>query len=99
MAENEPTAAAETRANAVAKLRRAASLPRMKDGRRPPMHGEAGGFSEGERNQQAEEKKDEEEKKEEEERKENFRRVRRALEKHEHNYNHASDSEYSSSVS
>ena len=32
---------------AVAKLKRAASLPRMKDGRRPPMHPE--GFSEGER--------------------------------------------------
>lgn len=41
-------AAAEARANAVAKLKRAASLPRMKDGRRPPMHGEAGGQSEGE---------------------------------------------------
>ncbi|EJD03442.1 uncharacterized protein FOMMEDRAFT_168382 [Fomitiporia mediterranea MF3/22] len=40
---------AEQRANAVAMLRRAASLPRMKDGRRPPMHGEAGGVSEGER--------------------------------------------------
>ncbi|KAG8895997.1 hypothetical protein FRB99_000225, partial [Tulasnella sp. 403] len=35
------------RAFAVAKLKRAASLPRMKDGRRPPMHGEA--VSEGER--------------------------------------------------
>ncbi len=44
-------AVAEQRANAVAKLRRAASLPRMKDGRRPPMHGEAGGLSEGERSQ------------------------------------------------
>ena len=37
------------------------------------------------------------EKDEEEERKENFRKVRRALEKHEHNYMHATDSEYSSS--
>ena len=48
---------AEQRANAVAMLRRAASLPRMKDGRRPPMHGEAGGVSEGERTH-SEEKKD-----------------------------------------
>lgn len=39
--DNEPASAAEQRANAVAKLRRAASLPRMKDGRRPPMHIEA----------------------------------------------------------
>ncbi|OCH89006.1 hypothetical protein OBBRIDRAFT_826798 [Obba rivulosa] len=38
---------AEQRATAVAKLKRAASLPRMKDGRRPPMHVEA--VSEGER--------------------------------------------------
>ncbi|KAH9013745.1 hypothetical protein EDB85DRAFT_2076558 [Lactarius pseudohatsudake] len=37
------------RAFAVAKLKRAASLPRMKDGRRPPMHVEA--VSEGERSQ------------------------------------------------
>lgn len=46
----DPDVAAEQRANAVARLRRAASLPRMKDGRRPPvpMHGEAGGVSEGE---------------------------------------------------
>ncbi|KAL5484779.1 hypothetical protein ACEPAI_7421 [Sanghuangporus weigelae] len=49
---------AEQRANAVAMLRRAASLPRMKDGRRPPMHGDAGGVSEGERSH-SEEKKDE----------------------------------------
>ncbi|KAI5889464.1 uncharacterized protein SCHCODRAFT_02634603 [Schizophyllum commune H4-8] len=35
------------RASAVAKLKRAASLPRMKDGRRPPMHTEA--QSEGEK--------------------------------------------------
>lgn len=42
----EPTAA-DLRAVAVAKLKRAASLPRMKDGRRPPMHGEV--VSEGER--------------------------------------------------
>lgn len=32
---------AEQRAHLVAKLRRAASLPRMKDGRRPPMHNDA----------------------------------------------------------
>lgn len=37
----------EQRMLAVAKLKRAASLPRMKDGRRPPMHVEA--VSEGER--------------------------------------------------
>ncbi|KAF7321617.1 SEC7 domain-containing protein [Mycena kentingensis (nom. inval.)] len=37
----------EQRLLAVAKLKRAASLPRMKDGRRPPMHPEA--MSEGER--------------------------------------------------
>ena len=46
--EMDPNAVAEQRANEVAKLRRAASLPRMKDGRRPPMHGEQGGVSEGE---------------------------------------------------
>ncbi|KAG9316368.1 hypothetical protein JVU11DRAFT_2401 [Chiua virens] len=39
--DNDPASVAEQRANAVAKLRRAASLPRMKDGRRPPMHIEA----------------------------------------------------------
>lgn len=49
---------AEQRANAVAMLRRAASLPRMKDGRRPPMHGEAGGQSDGERSQSVEKKED-----------------------------------------
>lgn len=38
---------AEQRMLAVAKLKRAASLPRMKDGRRPPMHVEA--VSEGEK--------------------------------------------------
>ena len=43
------TTAAEQRAFAVAKLKRAASLPRMKDGRRPPMHVEA--VSEGEKSQ------------------------------------------------
>nr|VWO96116.1 Carboxylic ester hydrolase (EC [Ganoderma boninense] len=43
------SSAAEQRATAVAKLKRAASLPRMKDGRRPPMHVEA--VSEGERSQ------------------------------------------------
>lgn len=36
-----PAAKAEQRAVLVAKLKRAASLPRMKDGRRPPMHAEA----------------------------------------------------------
>ncbi|KAI0051205.1 hypothetical protein FA95DRAFT_1554782 [Auriscalpium vulgare] len=45
----EQPSAAEQRAFAVAKLKRAASLPRMKDGRRPPMHVEA--VSEGERSQ------------------------------------------------
>lgn len=40
---------AEQRMAAVAKLKRAASLPRMKDGRRPPMHVEA--VSEGEKPQ------------------------------------------------
>lgn len=39
--DNDAASVAEQRANAVAKLRRAASLPRMKDGRRPPMHVEA----------------------------------------------------------
>lgn len=51
----EQTSAAEQRAFAVAKLKRAASLPRMKDGRRPPMHVEA--VSEGEK---AENDKDDE---------------------------------------
>jgi serine/arginine repetitive matrix protein 2 len=51
------TSAAEQRAFAVAKLKRAASLPRMKDGRRPPMH--ADGVSDGER-VPGEEKKEEE---------------------------------------
>lgn len=45
---------AEQRSAAVAKLRRAASLPRMKDGRRLPMHVEA--VSEGEKAQSEEEK-------------------------------------------
>jgi serine/arginine repetitive matrix protein 2 len=45
----EASTPAEQRAFAVAKLKRAASLPRMKDGRRPPMHVEA--VSEGERSQ------------------------------------------------
>lgn len=45
----ESSTVAEQRATAVAKLKRAASLPRMKDGRRPPMHTEA--HSEGERTQ------------------------------------------------
>ncbi|KDQ10107.1 hypothetical protein BOTBODRAFT_178478 [Botryobasidium botryosum FD-172 SS1] len=43
---NDPSPA-DVRAVAVAKLKRAASLPRMKDGRRPPMHGDA--VSEGEK--------------------------------------------------
>ncbi|KAI0666691.1 hypothetical protein C8Q78DRAFT_983930 [Trametes maxima] len=50
----DPPSAAEQRATAVAKLKRAASLPRMKDGRRPPMHVEA--VSEGERSQSEERK-------------------------------------------
>ena len=49
----EPPSIAEQRATAVAMLRRAASLPRMKDGRRPPMHVEA--VSEGERNEKPDE--------------------------------------------
>ncbi|TFK85563.1 hypothetical protein K466DRAFT_551902 [Polyporus arcularius HHB13444] len=52
------SSAAEQRATAVAKLKRAASLPRMKDGRRPPMHVEA--VSEGERSQGEERIEDEE---------------------------------------
>ncbi|CDO77634.1 hypothetical protein BN946_scf184946.g28 [Trametes cinnabarina] len=51
------SSAAEQRATAVAKLKRAASLPRMKDGRRPPMHVEA--VSEGERSQSEERKETE----------------------------------------
>ncbi|CAA7259127.1 unnamed protein product [Cyclocybe aegerita] len=48
MADNEThSSRAEQRMAAVAKLKRAASLPRMKDGRRPPMPVEA--FSEGEK--------------------------------------------------
>jgi len=43
----EPSTPAEQRAVAVARIRRAISLPRMKDGRRPRMHVEA--VSEGER--------------------------------------------------
>ncbi|KAF9566693.1 hypothetical protein CPC08DRAFT_681970 [Agrocybe pediades] len=46
------TSRAEQRMLAVAKLKRAASLPRMKDGRRPPMHVEA--VSEGEKAQSGE---------------------------------------------
>lgn len=42
---------------------------------------------------------EQEEQREEQARKANFRKIRRALEKHEHDYNHASDSEYSDSVS
>lgn len=48
----ESSSVAEQRATAVAKLKRAASLPRMRDGRRPPMHTEA--VSEGERTQNSE---------------------------------------------
>ena len=51
--DNDPPSVAEQRANAVAKLRRAASLPRMKDGRRPPMHIEA--VSDGEKLHQEDE--------------------------------------------
>ncbi|TFK44780.1 hypothetical protein BDQ12DRAFT_594313 [Crucibulum laeve] len=57
---------AEQRMLAVAKLKRAASLPRMKDGRRPPMHVEAvsegeKAASEGEKSQNEEERKDDDE--------------------------------------
>ncbi|KAI0373578.1 hypothetical protein BV20DRAFT_962784 [Pilatotrama ljubarskyi] len=55
----DPSSAAEQRATAVAKLKRAASLPRMKDGRRPPMHVEA--VSEGERSNSEERKGEQEE--------------------------------------
>lgn len=48
--------AADVRAVAVAKLKRAASLPRMKDGRRPAMHTEA--VSEGERSRAGSKKGD-----------------------------------------
>ncbi|KAJ7703117.1 hypothetical protein B0H17DRAFT_975117 [Mycena rosella] len=47
----------EQRMLAVAKLKRAASLPRMKDGRRPPMHVEA--VSEGEKVNTDDERKEE----------------------------------------
>ena len=50
------TSRAEQRMAAVAKLKRAASLPRMKDGRRPPMHVEA--VSEGEKAPSEEEKQE-----------------------------------------
>ena len=50
---------AEQRMLAVAKLKRAASLPRMKDGRRPPMHSEA--VSEGEKAASEEERLNSEE--------------------------------------
>lgn len=53
----EQSSAAEQRAFAVAKLKRAASLPRMKDGRRPPMHVEA--VSEGEKSQLEDRNEDE----------------------------------------
>lgn len=45
--DNDPGSVAEQRANAVAKLKRAASLPRLKNGRRPQMHNEV--VSEGEK--------------------------------------------------
>lgn len=45
--DNDLASVAEQRANAVAKLKRAASLPRLKNGRRPQMHNEV--VSEGER--------------------------------------------------
>ncbi|KAJ6499224.1 hypothetical protein C8R45DRAFT_864618 [Mycena sanguinolenta] len=48
----------EQRMLAVAKLKRAASLPRMKDGRRPPMHPEA--VSEGEKANTDDERKEDE---------------------------------------
>ncbi|KAF7361825.1 SEC7 domain-containing protein [Mycena venus] len=48
----------EQRMLAVAKLKRAASLPRMKDGRRPPMHPEA--VSEGEKVNTDDERKEDE---------------------------------------
>ncbi|KAF8756943.1 Sec7 domain [Rhizoctonia solani] len=44
-----PPGSAALRADMVAKLKRAASLPRMKDGRRPPMPMHSEGVSEGER--------------------------------------------------
>ncbi|CAE6532375.1 unnamed protein product [Rhizoctonia solani] len=44
-----PPGSAALRADMVAKIRRAASLPRMKDGRRPPMPMHVEGVSEGER--------------------------------------------------
>src|ERR1700732_170708 len=47
MEAEQTSSAAEQRAFAVARLKRAASLPRMKDGRRPPMH--VDGVSEGEK--------------------------------------------------
>lgn len=45
--ENNPKPAADVRAASVARLRRAASLPRMKDGRRPAVHGSDGDGSAG----------------------------------------------------
>lgn len=47
MEQDQQPSRAEQRMQAVLKLKRAASLPRMKDGRRPPMHVEA--VSEGEK--------------------------------------------------
>ncbi|GLB37500.1 putative sec7 domain containing protein [Lyophyllum shimeji] len=49
MEQDQQPSRAEQRMAAVAKLKRAASLPRMKDGRRPPMHSDA--VSEGEKAQ------------------------------------------------
>ncbi|KAJ7072257.1 hypothetical protein C8F01DRAFT_1103153 [Mycena amicta] len=54
----EPSEQREVRSLAVARLKRAASLPRMKDGRRPPMH-QPEAMSEGERANTDDERKDE----------------------------------------
>ncbi|RDB25415.1 hypothetical protein Hypma_007842 [Hypsizygus marmoreus] len=57
MEQDQQPSRAEQRMLAVAKLKRAASLPRMKDGRRPPMHVEA--VSEGEKAQVNDEPREE----------------------------------------
>ncbi|KAF8893839.1 hypothetical protein BD779DRAFT_1669368 [Infundibulicybe gibba] len=54
--ERDQPSRAEQRMQAVARLKRAASLPRMKDGRRPPMHVEA--VSEGEKGKADDDSKD-----------------------------------------
>ncbi|KAJ4498072.1 hypothetical protein C8R41DRAFT_819231 [Lentinula lateritia] len=59
--DHEPASASDQREQrmlAVAKLKRAASLPRLKDGRRPPMHNEA--VSEGEKGPLGEEQQPDE---------------------------------------